>query len=496
MIHISYTVKLGVTQKKFNSTAQPSVDGWDTFEVNLKTPTDLDAPIVTLVTSGGFPNYNYGWIPSMSAFYWVSGIRAVRANVYEISLYMDSLATYKSQILGTRCYIEYGFNVDSSGAQYRLQDTRQNISQVPQITTTEVDITGGLIDLISGTYVLTAVGKSGGVAAYAISGANMRKILDKVATDIGDAIETKESVEEILSYLTLNSVMQGSAIQTIRNCVWLPISISNMGAISTSTNVYLGDFDTGVTAARLGDRPTLTRQTSLAIPWPVEDWKRLNTQILMYLPFVGTVSVPVDQCNNADTLYFTFCLDCIGGDISIRMDAGTYTVYVGSSNCAVPYAIGSSNVPIQNKVMGMMQSVTGAVQVGGGAAGLASVGAQALTGGALGGEAVQQGVSNIAAGIQNITSGTLQIITPVVQCAGTLGGSAAAGQSMFARIELLYYPPLDDTSFQAVYGYPVMRIGTPVAGYCKTRGFSIAIPGRASEAGQINALMDSGVFIE
>lgn len=496
MIHISYTVKLGVTQKKFNSTAQPSVDGWDSFEVVLKTPTDLDAPVITLVTSGGFPNYNYGWIPAMAAYYWVSGIRSVRTNVYEISLFMDPLATYKSQIMGTHTYIEYGFNVDSSGAQYRLQDTRQNVSQVPQITTTEVDITGGLIDLISGTYVLTAVGKSGGVAAYAISGANMRKILDKVATDIDDAIETKQTVEEILSYLTLNSVLQGSAIQTIRNCVWLPISISNMGAIATGARVYLGDFDTGVDALRLGDRPTLTRQTSLDIPWPTEDWKRLNTQILMYLPFVGTVAVPIDQCNNASTLYFTFCIDCIGGDISIRMDAGVYTVYVGSSNCAVPYAIGSSNVPIQNKVGGAIQAVSGSLQVGGGIIGLGSAVSTAMTGGALGGEAVQMGVSNISQGVNNIASGFTQMINPVIQCTGTLGGSAAAGQSMFARIELLYYPPIDDTSFQAAYGYPVMRMGTPVAGYCKTRGFSIAIPGRASEAGTINSMMDSGVFIE
>ena len=484
-----------MTQKKFNSTALPSVDGWDSFEVHLKTPTDLDAPVITIVRDG-YPTYNYAWIPAMSGYYWVASITAIRNGVYEIALYMDALATYKSQIMGTTAYIEYGFNVDSSGAQYRLQDTRQNVSQVPTITTTEVDITGGLIDLISGTYVLTAVGKSGGVAAYAISGANMRKILDKVATDIDDAIDTKETVEEILSYLTLNSVLQGSAIQTIRNCVWLPVGISNMRAIATGARVYLGDFDTGVDALRLGDRPTLTRQTSLDIPWPTDDWKRLNTQILMYLPFVGTVSVPIDQCNNEKRLYFTFCVDCIGGDISIRMDAGVYTVYVGSSNCAVPYAIGSSNVPIQNKVGGTIQAVSGSLQVGGGIIGLGSSISTAMTGGALGGDAVQMGVSNISQGVNSIASGFMQMINPVVQCTGSLGGSAAAGQSMLARIELLYYPPLDDASFQRLYGYPVMRIGKPVAGYCKTRGFSIAIGGRASEAGQINAMMDGGVFIE
>lgn len=432
----------------------------------------------------------------MAAFYWVAGIRAVRANVYEISLFMDPLATYKSQIMGTKAYIEYGFNVDSSGAQYRLQDTRQNVSQVPTITTTEVDITGGLIDLISGTYILTAVGKTGGVAAWAMRGSALRELIDSVSTQIDDAISSKESVEEILSYLTVNQVYQGSAIQAIRSCIWLPTSLDNISAIGTGGTVYLGDFDTGVQGIKLGDRPTLTRQTSLKIPWPADDWKRLNTQILMYLPFVGTVGVPLDQCNSASTLYFTFCLDCLGGDVSIRMDAGSYTVYVGSANCAVPYAIGSSNVPVQNKVSGVIQALTGSIQVGGGISGLLSVGAQAVTGGALGGDAVQLGLMNVTNGLQNIAGGALQRITPVIQCTGTLGGSAAAGQSMLARIELLYYPPLDDTSFQAAYGYPVMRMGTPVAGYCKTRGFSIAIPGRASEAGTINGMMDNGVFIE
>ena len=130
---ISYNVKLGVTQKKFNSTAQPSVDDWDTYEVYLKTPTDLDAPVIT-IKMVGYPTYNDAWIPAMSAYYWVSGITAVRNGAYEIALYMDALATYKSKILDTTAYIEYGFNVDSSGSLYRLQDTRQNVSQVPTVT--------------------------------------------------------------------------------------------------------------------------------------------------------------------------------------------------------------------------------------------------------------------------------------------------------------------------------------------------------------------------
>ena len=66
-----------------------------------------------------------------------------------------------------------------------------------------------------------------------------------------------------------------------------------------------------------------------------------------------------------------------------------------------------------------------------------------------------------------------------------------------AQLTLLYYPPIDDSGYQSLYGYPVMRVATPAAGYCKTRGFSVAAPmATSAETAYINAAMDSGVFIE
>ena len=90
----------------------------------------------------------------------------------------------------------------------------------------------------------------------------------------------------------------------------------------------------------------------------------------------------------------------------------------------------------------------------------------------------------------------MQALTPVVQCAGSLSSNAAMGQSMLAKVVVLYYPPINAGTFSAVYGLPVMQMGKPVPGYCKTRGFSIKGNQRMSEKNAIAALMDSGVFIE
>lgn len=477
---MSYRIYLGTVNKRINSTLRWDYSGGESFDIVFKRDTDLDFPVFVLEYSGT-PAWNVMYIAETSGYYWVTNIRSVRAGVWEVSAAMDVLATFKTEIMATSCYIEYGKNADSSGALTRLPDTRQNVSQVPQVFTTSADITGGKINTQYGTYVLTAVGSGGGVGAYAMGGLDIKKLIYNVNKTINNAVKDFTSVEEILKYFSANSLAQGSAIQAIRSCVWMPVNHDVFdGEI---TQVYLGGFDTGVLGSRLGRSPVYVHKTDIVIPWPTEDWKRMNCQMLLYLPFIGTVSVPVDQCNNVAALTVTLSLECITGGISVKVDAGSYTIYAGSGNIGVPYAIGSSNVPIQNTIAGTVSATTGALSIGGG---LASI----LTGN-IGG-----GIQAMAGGGGQVVSGLMQTLQPVVQCAGTLGGSAAIGQSMQATLCLLYYAPLNDDAFQAAYGFPVMRMGTPVAGFCKTRGFSLAASARLDELQQVAAFMDSGVFIE
>lgn len=485
---MAFEIRLGHCFKRFNSTLQPDTSEWFSTKALWKNAKDIDTPSWHIYAPGvsALLDWNYAYMPERQVYYWITSIVSLGNDRWEISAAMDVLATYKTAIMGTSGMIEYGFNVDASGAVYRLQDTRQNVSNVPTIATATANIMGENTSTYPGTYVLTAVGASGGVTAYALNDNNLKTLLNSIGKDITDAVSNLETVEEILQYFTANSLAQGSAIQAIRGCTWIPLKIDLFG--TDIQDIYLGDYKTGTRGRRLPANPVYKVETDLAIPWQAADWRRMNSQILIYVPFIGTVAVPVDQCNTAANVHFTVSIELITGGISVRIDASDYCVFTGTGNMGVPYAIGSSNVPVQNFISGTAQTVGGAMEFGGGLG--------AIVGSFFGVGEIGNGISAAASGLNNITQGVMQTLTPVVQCAGSLGGSAAIGQSMDAKLTLLYYPPIDDTGFSAVYGHPVMRVAMPVAGYCKTRGFSLQSGARGSEMIQISHMMDAGVFIE
>lgn len=488
------TAYFGRIYKKFNSTLQPDYSGWSEYDIIFKQGFDVDNPTIILSNYGGDPpTWNQFYLPDTAAWYWITSCKAIANGRWEISGTMDVLATYKAAILITDCYIEYGYNTDASGAEYRLPDVRQNVSQVPQIAKASADITDGAINPV-GVYILNAVGKDNGVQTYVLVTHEIKRLLNKVNADITTALESTNTVEEIFKYFSLNNVMQGSAISAIKSCIWVPLSIQKVPGTDTQ-RVYLGDFDTGIDG-RVISNPMYKVVTSINIPWQVSDWRRNNCQMLLYLPYCGTVGIPVDKCNNATTVDITWCFEWISATVSIKVDCYGYTVYTGSTNLGASYAIGSSNVPLSNFVSGSLLTIGGAVKAGEGI--LSGVGMSGIVS-AMGGNfntGSSGSASAVVGGLQQAVGGIEQAISPVVQCSGSMSGSASAGQLQLAELQVLYYQPIDDAGFSAVYGHPVMRMGRPAAGYCKTRGFSCAANARSYELGLISQLMDTGVFIE
>lgn len=495
-------VYVGTNSKKFNSTFQADWSGkWSPISVVLKQNTDIDRPTfsVYLPEQTFAPTWNGMYIPLLKAYYWITSIVSVGNKRYEISATLDVLATYRTDILNTSCFIEYGFNTDASGANMRLQDRRQCVSLVPKIATRWTDIAEGVVSPQIGCYILTAVGENDGVTAYALSHAQLVKLINDLNNDFGTALDELVEPIDVFRFWSKNALTQGSAISAIRSCQWIPIYLSAIHADGNKV-IYLGDYKTHALGKVLDGNTLIVKNTSLKIPWMSSDWKRMNSQIQVYVPFFGTFDVPVSQCNNVDALNFTWAFEVLSGSVSVRVEAGEYTVYTGTTNVAVPYAIGSSNVTTQQFTGGAMTMLSGAIQVGGGVVGAATTAASAMSAPVTGGEMAQGAIAsmnNFASGLTNLAQGYMQAITPVVQCVGTLGGTAAVGQSMHTELTLLYYEPINDTSFESMYGHPVYQVGKPTAGYCKTQGFSIQATGaRADEIAQINLMMDSGVFIE
>lgn len=483
---MAFDVYLGKTLKRLNSTKVPSTDGWLKMSAIWKQAKDIDNPTITLFyESIEYPQWNYMYIPAVSGYFWIESIVSVRSNTWEVTGTMDVLATYKSEIVNTSCYIEYGFNTDASGNRKRLRDSRQNIAEAPSIHTETVNVPASGTLSKSGTFILSAVGANGATLTFGLTSGQIGNLINKVSQDADAALSQLTTIEDIVKYLTKQNVSQGSAISAIRNCTWIPVSHSAINWTGKSY-IWLGDFDTGILADNVTSDFIVTSKTTISIPWPVSDWRRMNCQLSMYVPYLGTIGIPVDQCNTASSLNVTWSCEILSGGICVRVETNTgYTVYIGSGNIGSPYAIGSSNIPIANLVQGTASMVGGGIQAGGGV--LAAI-ANPWD--------VSGGLEQTAKGAQNIASGYIQSITPVLQCAGSLGSSAAYGQSQTGKLTLFYYPPIDDASFSNIYGHPVMAIGKPVNGYCKTRGFSVSGDMRGSEKSAIAYYMDNGTFIE
>lgn len=500
-------VKLGTTTKRVNSTLVPDATDWPQIQVTLKADTSLERPVFILSGSAAtFYQYNYlVGAGILQGFYWITDIVSIANNRVEIHCVRDVLANNRAAILNTNAFIEFGQNTfDAGAAANRVSDPRQTISKTPAQYQTTVDITGGITST-TGIYVLQAVSQNQGVVTYVLNRGTLDTLLSQINTDLNDAVDNiiqsgsspDAQLAELAALDLRKSLLQESALDAIQSCFWLPINRMPIN----QTRIYLGNWDTTVPAARLASDAVYSVQTSIAIPWPVADWRRANCQLVLYLPFMGTVPIPVDQCINMASLDVTWSLEYFTGNVAVTVKAGNYTVFTGNANIAASVAVGRNAVNASSTVTGAIQAIGGGLQVVGGAldagAGIAGIAASTATAGILGGGGqLTAGINTMVTGAGNIFGGYQQMVQPAITCAGSMSGLAGAGQPLNAQLCLMYYAPLDDAGFSSVYGHPVMKIAQPALGFCKTRGFSLAAADRVGDISIVNAAMDGGVFIE
>lgn len=483
------------TSKRQNSTLVPT--GGNSVTATLKSPTSLINPAFELLISDW---NNATMIGAFGRYYFVNDVVYNSATTCVILCTIDPLASHKAAILSTSAMIAYETGGTAGGTGTRVMDSRLHLSNVPSVHTSDVDVFDGLTSSAAGSYVLSAVGSNGGVTNYVMGRSQMSYLLDTIGADITDELEGLTDITDILKYFTVNNLLLGSAVQAIRACKWFPVSTSNMPTGSSQV-VYLGDFNTGVSAPVLSATPYVSKSVSIPIPWPVSDWKRKCCQMLLYMPLVGTIAIPVDQCNNETTLTVISAFEFLSGTVSIRIVAGNYCVFTGGGVIGSDYAIGSSNVPLTNFVTGTIMAAGGLIQAGAGVASIISslptIFATAGAGSALSSEGIAEGGESIAEGALKGAIGATQALTPVIQCAGSMSGNAATYQYQNALLCLLYYAPIGETAFSGMYGAPHFQIGTPpTSGFCQTQGFSVAGSMTFKERVLINQYMDNGVFIE
>lgn len=71
----------------------------------LKDNTDIMNPTI-LIESAAVPAYNYAYIPEFGRYYNVAPPTSIRTNLWELSMHVDALYTFKTGLLNANCILK------------------------------------------------------------------------------------------------------------------------------------------------------------------------------------------------------------------------------------------------------------------------------------------------------------------------------------------------------------------------------------------------------
>lgn len=106
-------IKLYKTSSPRKKLVKDLTDGI-TLVGTLRAQSSVMSPAFT-VQDTAVVGYNYCYIPDFGRWYYINGIDALRANLYELSLGIDVLMTYAAQIRNNYAIVD---KVESLGAAY------------------------------------------------------------------------------------------------------------------------------------------------------------------------------------------------------------------------------------------------------------------------------------------------------------------------------------------------------------------------------------------
>lgn len=463
--------------KRHNSTAQPT--GGTLIDVQLKGGCDILAPVFILNYSG-IPTFNY--MSFEGRFYFVTGIKSIRQDLFEVSCEVDVLATWKAAITGSSQYVLYYTHANTEIADRRL---------TPK-TTQSTDSASGSFGFLGKNhcFILTVIGEDE-TASFAVTPSQIRDLygtgngsyVDRYESSINDLMVqhpvTGNDVKEVIidfarwicDYLKTSAGAfnyAGTVSENIKSCIILPVAAGAIGG-TPNVNIKVGAILTGVDAFRISDR-YITDTATVAIPWQASDWRRLDPyhEIYLYIPALGLISLSASDLVGETSLTVKMTMDTLSGDAIFEVKSSTKCVYYANTNLATGYALGSS----QTSPAGAMNALIGVV-------GAAMGNPAAALGGAL-------GVANS--------------LKPTPTCIGSNSGGAilGIGADVVTCYTVFHDTNVSPASVSAVKGTPyngVLAL-SGVTGYVQCMDASVSGSMTDTERENINNLLNGGVYIE
>lgn len=349
---MSVTVRLykGMT-KDISSTKVPALGNYTSYTdytCEFYEPFSLTDPrvILTLSISEDLSKINYAYISTFGRYYWVTGIEYMDGR-WLISLSVDVLATYKTQIGSSSQYV-----VRSASA--RDGDITDNAYPLTGNIITSAKTNDGWTapfknELKDGMFIVGIVGESnsgsvsfGAVNYYGFTLANFGSFISALMANTGDWLKTADTTINDLKSNTLKTIL--NPMQYITTCAWFPLSYTygtdstadidfGWWAISGITHKKLSTTTDGtpVISGTLGFNTSSTRH-----PQASARGNYLNrdpyAEYTLYIPQLGNITIPSDIYAKSNYINVDYFVDFPTGyatfDIEGRANAdGTGTKY-------------------------------------------------------------------------------------------------------------------------------------------------------------------------
>lgn len=458
-------------KKRSNSTKRPS--GGVTDTVLLKSDDcDVTSPKLEVVGTS-FTDYNYVYIPFFNRYYWIIECTSIAYATYILSLECDVLASFADDIIGT--------DVFCSMSQYYYDSELDDNRVVATGLKSEISTEYGDFDIIQAPsamynpcYELMSVCTEGGHlnGVDILFGLNLAGSVLKKMADRNWVKQFAADVQGVNPFDAINA------------CWMTPLIPQKCHEVaSTSTKLY----DISISGQCISSAQVISHSGTVDIPKPsVNDFRYSDKFVSYYLvlPYIGVVNVPVELAKASSKMSYSYCGDCLTGQITVVPQIGGVVLGVFGTSL-------KSDIQLSRQGgIGAQIATTSLLDAGMGAIGGAQIGgAYGAIIGAVGGGAIGS-VQGIAAMPKISRTSTNNGSICPVGCRDKIGNLRLVMREGDSNV--------DPSEFADVCGRPTQRaitIGSG-AGYIQTVNASVEIWGYNSEQNKVNALLDGGIYVE
>lgn len=449
-------------KKQTNETKIPSSSALYTeFNLYLKDKCSITHPVFLIDHID--TEFNYAYIPAWKRYYFIGNINLSNNEIMELTLDVDPMASYRSDIFNYSIYVERAASDHDGTLIDNLYPTTTEVT-VDQANIS--DIFNNNTSLGAPRYLITvnstdAMQNSSGMIKYAMTAIDMLVLQHDLYDDSLFNIFTS----------TVNP------IQYVQSCMYFPFNINTAG--STADHVVLGSWTAANAGGyKIGDKYIKFQTIHHTIPEHPQAGSRpwLNhspyTDITLHYEPFGIIHIDPDMVNSSDDrkLDLDIYVDLMTGDgvLVVSINGNRYTTVKSKVGVDVPLA------QINKTSFGdIVSTFTG---------GVSSIGAMA-SGNVEGGVLV--GINTVANAIESSI--------PKLTRIGSFG--SAAQYEISPRVICKFTHVASDDNTHS--GRPLCKVRTlgNMSGFVKCLNADVPIAGLDEEKTAINSYLNSGAYI-